>query len=545
MSSDGRTDYPSSKFFKFNVSEPTTDTHELVRCSYIEDGPRHFAVQLKNEESMLDQMMTRLAKADLRNLIRQPSIGMACIARSSEDLCFRRSIIVSIQPQACCVTFVDYGNSEMVDAPDMYEMPFEFLEQKPFAFHFGLRGVEQLEPMDLRIKEFFSILVRQSILKMKVVMPSIDEVTCVNIQCCELYTKGSSILQLLKKKQIDLKGCTDDLQDLGINSWSSVTVSDSHKFVSRTNIAAGCSNRSFNTAFSDLSLNARCSQITIVFWVSPHEFYVHLKSHAYEFDDMIKQMQMNYRKRALTQTRPAIGSIVIVYDYEESVFKRCRILATEYTSHLKLNKYRMQALDYGNKRIFECEFGDFFDLKYILASLPMMAVRCSLHHIISNYNPNGIPPECIYAYIDPTRKIQCDFISKIDGVTYVELEVDKVSLKQTLVTDRIVTSLPAGKYMLTTISLFLAVLLFCSIQFEFAECEMKRLTGQVIFIRPIFIENLSFFRVKTFGCDITFNCCYNNSNYIEQNEALSVKFKHQYERQTFMAKIESVTNDNV
>lgn len=87
--------------------------------------------------------------------------------------------------------------------------------------------------------------------------------------------------------------------------------------------------------------------------------------------------------------------------------------------------------------------------------------------------------------------------------------------------------------------------LFVTLKFEFADCEIKKLTGQLIFIHPIFIKDLSFFRAQTFGCDITFICCYKDLKYVKQNQALSVEFKRQYENQTFMAKVESVTNDNV
>lgn len=196
----------------------------------------------------------------------------------------------------------------------------------------------------------------------------------------------------------------------------------------------------FTTILPDplVPLNAR-SQIVIVLWVSPHEFYVHLRAHAVPFDEMMKQMQLFYKGRASTQTRPNIDNIVIVNDRKEGTFKRCRIL--DFNS--QLNKYRVKSLDYGNKII--CEFSDIFDVEKSFTRLPSLAIWCSLQHIVCNYTAAEIL-ERIEKYIEPTRKIQCEFLVTIDEITYVELEVDKTSLKESLAADSIISLLPAGEF---------------------------------------------------------------------------------------------------
>lgn len=180
----------------FKANELPLGTFQVVYCSYIQDGPKLFSIQLKNQESVLDQMMNNLGNVHLRNLTQKPTIGMACIARYSEDRGFYRAVIVSIQMASCRVTYVDYGNSEDVAYNDIYEIPEKFLEHKTFAIQFSLFGWEQLEPMDDRIKEYFSNLVREAALEIKV-MP-MDKLTFV--QYCELYYKECSVLQLLKDK---------------------------------------------------------------------------------------------------------------------------------------------------------------------------------------------------------------------------------------------------------------------------------------------------------------------------------------------------------
>lgn len=184
----------------FKANELPLGTHQVVCCSYIQDGPKLFSIHLKSQESMLLQMMSHLSNVPLRNLSQRPTIGMACVARYSEDRSFYRAVIVNIQPDVCRVTYVDYGNSEDVAYNDIYEIPDKFLEHKTFAIQFGLFGVEQLEPLEQRIKEYFSNLVRDAALEMKV-MP-LNKQTFV--QYCELYYQERSVLHILKQTQTQM-----------------------------------------------------------------------------------------------------------------------------------------------------------------------------------------------------------------------------------------------------------------------------------------------------------------------------------------------------
>lgn len=161
---------------------------------------------------------------------------------------------------------------------------------------------------------------------------------------------------------------------------------------------------------------------------------------------MMKQMQDFYKGRTSTKTRPAVGNIIIVHDRKESVFKRCRII--DFNS--QLNKYRVQSLDYGNKIV--CEFSDIFDVEKSFVRLPSLAIWCSLQNIVSNYTSADIL-ERVDKYINPARKIQCEFVATFDGITYVELEVDKVNLKQTLIAESIISLLPLGMFKLPPLAL--------------------------------------------------------------------------------------------
>lgn len=167
-------------------------THS-VYVSYIEDGPSLFSVHLKSNEHELDQLMADLGNLPLTNLCEKPTIGMACIARYSEDKNLYRAVIMNIKPTTCLVAYVDYGNSEEVVHSDIYEIPPTLLKPPIFAMRFTLSGYKQLQPDNEMIKQLFSSIVIDKELLM-VVRP-LDGPPFV--QYCDLTLNGDSVFEIL------------------------------------------------------------------------------------------------------------------------------------------------------------------------------------------------------------------------------------------------------------------------------------------------------------------------------------------------------------
>lgn len=169
-----------------------------IYVSYIEDGPSLFSVHLKSTEHDLDQLMAELGNYPLINLRDRPTIGMACVARYSEDQNLYRAVIMNIKPTTSLVAYVDYGNSEDVAFSDIYEIPPEFLDKPIFSIRFTLTGYQQLQPDTETMKDLFSSLVMDHELEM-VVRP-LDGPPFV--QYCELLHNGESVFErLLAAKQ--------------------------------------------------------------------------------------------------------------------------------------------------------------------------------------------------------------------------------------------------------------------------------------------------------------------------------------------------------
>ncbi|XP_053697749.1 maternal protein tudor [Sabethes cyaneus] len=167
-------------------------THQ-VYVSFVENGPKLFTVQLQTAEKALNEMMDSLVRIPLKHLSRKPKLGMACIARFSEDQVLYRALIMGINVDSCLVSYVDYGNSETVDFQNLYEIPKEFLKHKVFSMRFTLSNVKTVENANADIAGLFSSLVLDKLLTMKV-MPLEGPAF---VQYCELYDRNENVLNKL------------------------------------------------------------------------------------------------------------------------------------------------------------------------------------------------------------------------------------------------------------------------------------------------------------------------------------------------------------
>lgn len=196
--------YAGAQVPVFIALDIPVNVYHRVYCTCVDDGPNSFWVQLKSQEHVLDRMINELNGCTLKILTARLSVGMACIARS-EDRTLYRAVIQKIEPAACRVTFVDFGNSERVELPNLFEIPERFLDQKTFSIRFKLAGCDRLKPMNDRLKKLFQLTVQSkdsaqnTELDLRVVQSQNP-----GIQCCDLYFKSKSVLEILQEKQGEL-----------------------------------------------------------------------------------------------------------------------------------------------------------------------------------------------------------------------------------------------------------------------------------------------------------------------------------------------------
>lgn len=166
-----------------------------VYVSDVDDGPYMFSIQLKNSEQKMEEMMADIAKCTLTQISRKPALGMACLARFSEDSKIYRVVIKSIYPDSCQLLYVDYGNSEKAQYNNIFDIPEKYLRLKTFAVRVSLAGLKTLPALPEHVKGLFKDMVTDKVLDMVVVPP--DGKTFV--QYCELTIDGESMLDRLKE----------------------------------------------------------------------------------------------------------------------------------------------------------------------------------------------------------------------------------------------------------------------------------------------------------------------------------------------------------
>ncbi|XP_052864348.1 maternal protein tudor [Anopheles cruzii] len=180
----------------FNASTLNVGPLYEVTVSYVQNGPKQFMVQQRAAEASLKQMMNALARVPLRTITRKLQLGMACLARYTQNRTVYRALITGIgRDGACTVSYVDYGHSETVQPTHLYEIPAEFLRHEIFSTRFALAGAGRLEEANADVAGLFSRLVApKTSLTLKVMPP--DGVAFVSY--CELYdATGESILDRL------------------------------------------------------------------------------------------------------------------------------------------------------------------------------------------------------------------------------------------------------------------------------------------------------------------------------------------------------------
>lgn len=179
------------------------------------------------------------------------------------------------------------------------------------------------------------------------------------------------------------------------------------------------------------------SKVVMVTWLTPHSFYVQLKSFEEECDAMMKRLQPFYQKRpAITQLVP-IGAIVVVRQKSDGAFKRAKII--DYNVELK--KYRAQCLDYGNKVL--CVQNELFELEKSFTKLPPLAIGCSLTDVVRTNSREEII-KVIDRYVDASKTMSCEFIETKDSVTFVKFSIDGIDLKTKMLEDGHLSEIPTG-----------------------------------------------------------------------------------------------------
>lgn len=297
--------------------------YHVVFCSYVEDGPNLFSVHLKNQEHILDRMITDLSNAPRHRLSSKMVIGMACIARYSEDKAFYRAVIQKVQANGCRVTFIDYGNSEFVAFSEIYEIPNKFLEHKTFSIPFQLAGCNALQPIDDKLKEYFKTITNNVDLELRVV-PSDNP----QLQQCELFINNKSVLDLLKEKRMA-----------------------SNSYLPPANLKDG-------------------DEIIIRYAKTAKRFYVSRCKDIPNYDVMMDRLQTYCAKAPKIKTLPPIGKCCALLHSDNEYY---RVIVRNQTD---LEHVLIQLVDFGFEK--SVELSKLREIDSTFLEIPRLAIECCL-----------------------------------------------------------------------------------------------------------------------------------------------------------------------
>lgn len=194
-------------------------THK-VSVSYAENGATNFAIQLLSDATQLKEMMAEINKRPYRSLRETPTIGEVCLGRFSDDRIISRAIVSYVDSLGCKLYFVDFGDEEVVQYYDIFNIPDEFLEHPVFAIKFCLSGIKNVK-MTPHFEESFKSLVTNRVLTLKVVPTEGPPL----VQYGELYHNNVNILDIILNCKVEEKLQFKTLDMLPLGSKEPVLVS--------------------------------------------------------------------------------------------------------------------------------------------------------------------------------------------------------------------------------------------------------------------------------------------------------------------------------
>ncbi|CAH2090850.1 unnamed protein product [Euphydryas editha] len=126
-------------------TEPTVEigSQQEVSVTWI-ISPENFYTQVLSLQSKFLEMMHKIPEMykGVRSYSGNVTIGASVLARYPADGVLYRATIVSVQPfSKFIVRYVDFGNKQLVDAKDIWQMERELMELPKMAIHCSLSGV--------------------------------------------------------------------------------------------------------------------------------------------------------------------------------------------------------------------------------------------------------------------------------------------------------------------------------------------------------------------------------------------------------------------
>ena len=316
-------------------------SYDVAVC-YIQ-SLNEFYCQLLSNSNALDELMVKIDShcTSQRALEVSPTVpGTPVFAKFSEDQAWYRAVSTgNADKGACCVKFVDYGNSETVSKSCLKQMSVEFIEFPAQAIQCSLYGLPRdVNPSTDILQSFIEMCLEQTC-TMLVKQVSSDNVVAADL----LSSDNSSISTQLVKLGLPL-----------LKPLASVTSSPAK----------------ISIPFPSIK-QKRPTNVVASYVESPVRFYLQMVEHCDALQSLLDELGSYYSNKAADNSQSFIpGGFCAARFSDDNVWYRARV------TNVSGDQVEVEFIDYGNKEVTDVSTLRVLHPQFTAA--PFMAVPCCL-----------------------------------------------------------------------------------------------------------------------------------------------------------------------
>ncbi|XP_074643884.1 protein tudor-like [Tubulanus polymorphus] len=335
-------------------------------------SPTQFWVQCNSESDKLNQLMDDIDahySSSSTQQISNVDVGLACVAKYSEDDGWYRAEVTAVDGQSVKVNYVDYGNSADIAKSDLRDVDSRFLDLPKQAIECCLDGIHN--PSREAIAKFEDI--------------ASDEGVIVTVK------NGSS-----GRLNVELVG----------NEASSVVL-DMNSEVRR--LCSSAVPKLPDPTLPSTSVDGYISHVN-----TPGDFYIQLVQDETQLTDMFSELQTHYGSRSNPLNLTSVGALCAAEFSEDDTWYRAKIQA------INGNLAQVLFFDYGNME--EKAINELETLSDDFLQRPPYAYHCTFNknRSATSWNPEDIA--CLKKYME-TEVMNVAFVG--DSSPYsVRIQVD-------------------------------------------------------------------------------------------------------------------------
>lgn len=374
----------SSKLSNDEISQSFLDKEFVAYVSATFSSKNFWAVPRTLESQHFCELTARTSNLTEENLekLKVFDIGDLCLTRFSVDNCWYRARIDQYTCGKIRVIFIDYGNVELKDVGDLYELPSDFNKLSPQAKQFSLYGVDPtlIVGMEHNLEKLLENLICGKTFLFELVSSSPNSIPQVILKergSTSRVSVNEKINSIVQQYSVDSQlhkcaGNSDGNLDESSNSVVS-KISDHQQ-------------RMASEVLPDVLPSSKSFDVFICHFVDPSLFWVWFIDTARSlFSQLSTMLSAAYEDSSYTEFIPFAGELIAAKFTDETWYRASvDVVNTDSTVFVTF-------IDFGNSETVLIQ--DTRRITESLASFPKLATKCSLYGAASS--STNYSKECV------------------------------------------------------------------------------------------------------------------------------------------------------